>query len=431
MQARAVAATAVCRVIRDGQSLTAALAACAPRAALADRPLVQELAYGTLRWYPRLQAISSLLLQRPLRTKDADIAALLAVGLYQLIDTRIPPHAAVAETVDAAQALGKGWARGLLNACLRRFQREQTALLAMADRDPVAALAHPAWLLGKLRKAWPDDWQAIAAANNARPPMTLRVNLRRSSRAAWLERACAEGLEAAPHPAAPAGVTLAQPVDVARLPGFATGDVSVQDAAAQFAAVLLDPGPGDRVLDACAAPGGKTLHLLEHQPDMVLVALDSDPARLTRITENLDRAGCTAVLVTGDAAHPDAWWDGTRFDRILVDAPCSATGVIRRHPDIKTLRRADDLAPLAATQGAILDALWPLLAPGGRLLYATCSILPEENERQIRRFLAAHPDAREEPIEGEWGRPRAHGRQILPGELGMDGFYYACIKRDA
>jgi len=431
MQTRAVAAIVVSRVLLDGQSLTAALAACAPRAMADDRPLVQELAFGTMRWHARLEAISGLLLQRPLRSKDADIAALLAIGLYQLIETRVPPHAAVSETVDAAQALGKGWARGMLNACLRRFQREQDELLAEVDADAATASAHPPWLFGKLRKFWPDDWPAILEANNARPPMTLRVDLTRSSREAWIERAMAEEIEATPHPASPAAVTLIRPVDVTRLPGFAAGDVSVQDGAAQFAAQLLDPQPGDRVLDACAAPGGKTLHLLEQQPALAsLLALDSDPERLERITENLERAGRTALLATGDAAHPKAWWEGELFDRILVDAPCSATGVIRRHPDIKTLRRPDDLPPLVATQGAILDALWPLLAPAGRLLYATCSVLPEENERQIHRFLATHTDAREEPIEGKWGRPRAHGRQILPGELGMDGFYYACISRD-
>jgi len=427
---RACAARVLVQVLRQGRSLAAVLAPGLANLRSSERPLGQELCYGTLRWYPRLAAIADSLLSRSLKDKDADVHCLILLGLYQLLHTRVPDHAALAETVAGAQGLGKPWAKGLVNAVLRRFQRERAAVLAGVDGSEATACAHPDWLLGLLKAAWPGQWQAIVAANNARPPMTLRVNARRVSRAAYLEQLAERELHAWAAPHTTHGVGLEAPVDVERLPGFADGLVSVQDGAAQLAAPLLGLAPGQRVLDACAAPGGKTSHILELQPALSeLVALDADEQRLARVRENLARLGLEAQLVRGDAGAPADWWDGALFDRILFDAPCSATGVIRRHPDIKVLRRQRDIAELAQAQRRMLGALWPLLKPGGILLYATCSVLPQENEQLISEFLAACHDARELPIEAAWGRRVSVGRQILPGEDGMDGFYYACLHK--
>lgn len=429
---RQAAALAVARVIRGGESLADALPAVIAAVAAGDRALAAELAYGTLRYLPRLEFLLTQLMTRPVRRREPEVHALLLVGLYQLGYTRVPAHAAVSETVTAARALDKAWAAGLTNAVLRRYQRERDALEARLDAHPVARFAHPAWLIEAVRRDWPDDWEAVLAANNARAPLTLRVNAARTTREAYCARLAAAGLAAEPHPYARDAVTLADAVDVEHLPGFAQGEVSVQDAAAQLAADLVDPRPGERLLDACAAPGGKTGHLLERAGDAELVALDADSGRLARIAENLARLGLAARLVVGDARKPRDWWDGRPFDRILLDAPCSASGVIRRHPDIKTLRRATDLPKLAGQQAAMLDALWPLLQPGGKLVYATCSIFEAENAAQIARFVARHADAVAVPLAVPWGRVRGFGRQILPGEAGMDGFFYAClVKRPA
>lgn len=429
---RAAAARAVARVIQGG-SLNDFLPAVLDGISVpADRALAQELVYGSLRFGPRLEFMLGKLLERPVRKREPRVHALLMVGLYQLLYTRIPSHAAVAETVEAARLMKKPWAVGLANAVLRRADRERGALVADADAHPVGRSAHPDWLLGQLQEDWPSDWQAIVEANNARPPMTLRVNRRALTREACLARLREAGIEAAPHPFAADGIDLAEAVDVARLPGFADGEVSVQDGAAQLAADLVDAEPGQRVLDACAAPGGKAAHLLERCPALgQLVAVDREEDRLDRVAENLARLHLAATLVHGDAARPDSWWDNRPFDRILVDAPCSATGVIRRHPDIKLLRRRKDIDSLAALQARILDAAWPLLAPGGRLVYATCSVLAAENARQVGSFVQRHPDAVAMPIAAEWGRPCGFGRQVLPGEAGMDGFFYAMLVRQA
>ncbi len=427
---RVAAARVVAGVAVEGRSLATLLAPALETVSSAERGLTQELCYGTLRWLPRLQAIAAQLLEKPLRTKDQDVNALLLVGLYQVLYLNLPGHAAVSLTVDAGAKLGKPWAKGLLNGVLRRLLREQEALLAAADRDPAAALAHPAWLLARLRSDWPQQWRAIAAANNARPPMTLRVNARHGDRDGYLARLREAGLDATASPVAPAALTLAAPAAVDQLPGFAAGDVSVQDGAAQLAAGLLDLRPGQRVLDACAAPGGKTGHILETAQGLELLALDSELERLRRVRENLDRLGLQATLRSGDAGTPASWWDGRPFERILLDAPCSGTGVIRRHPDIKTLRRPEDITALVAQQHRLLRALWPLLAPGGILVYATCSVLPAENSDQVATFLRDQPDARELPITAEWGQAVAVGRQILPGENEMDGFYYACLGKE-
>ena len=428
-KARAAAARAVTAVLVRGRSLDDALPPEMERLDPRDRPLAQEIAYGTLRWHPRLAAVLQGLLQKPLRRKDRDLEAVLLTGLYQLAYLDVPPHAAVSETVAAAGGRGRGWAKGLVNGVLRNFLREREERLQRADRDEAAALAHPAWLLGMLRKAWPEDWRAVAEANNARPPMTLRVNAARTARADYLEELAAAGLAARPGTHSAEAVVLERPVPVERLPGFEEGRVSVQDEAAQLAAGLLDPGPGERVLDACAAPGGKTAHLLERQPGLDLVALDLDADRLERVAANLARLGLAAERVTGDAGAPDGWWDGRPFDRILLDAPCTGTGVIRRHPDIKALRRPEDVEALVGRQAKLLAALWPLLRPGGMLVYSTCSVLPRENARQVAAFLHDRDDAVEVDPVGNWGHPQAAGRQILPGEDGMDGFYYACLRK--
>ena len=428
---RALAARILARV-EGGASLTAALDDSLPHTRDADRALVQELCYGTLRAWPRLEIITNALLRKPLGRKDRDLQALILLGLHQLTAMRIPAHAAVDETVGAVKALGKGWARGLVNAVLRNYQRRSQELLAQADASEPGHWAHPQWLIDALRAAWPGHWQQILTANNQRAPMTLRVNARRQSRDDYLQLLARAGIGAEATAFSDLGVRLHSPCDVAQLPGFPEGAVSVQDEAAQLAAPLLDPRPGERVLDVCAAPGGKTAHILEGGDDIDLTALDIEPRRLQRVADNLQRLGLHATLHAGDARDPAAWWDGRPFHRILLDAPCSATGVIRRHPDIKLLRRPGDIETLLELQQEILCAIWPLLAPGGILLYATCSVLPRENEQQVDRFLVAHDDAQARPIAAQWGLAMQHGRQILPGQKGrMDGFYYACLHKRA
>ncbi|MGE0081213.1 MAG: 16S rRNA (cytosine(967)-C(5))-methyltransferase RsmB [Thiohalomonadaceae bacterium] len=425
---RAAAARILMDVLDRGRSLSAVLPVHTARVLPAERGLAQEISYGALRWYPRLAAVLEQLITKPLKPRDRELHGLLIAGLYQLAYLDMPAHLAVSRTVEAAVDLDRAWAKGLVNGVLRRFQREGAALFAQADRNEPVALAHPAWLLDRLKHAWPDDWRRIAEANNRRPPMTLRVNLARRSREEYLDLLKSAGFDAQPSPHAPGAVTLAQPQPVERLPGFAEGEVSVQDAAAQLAAGLLQLEPGQHVLDACAAPGGKTSHMLE-TPGLTVDALDKDPARLARVQDTLARLGQEARLLAADAATPEAWWDGQPYDRILLDAPCSATGVIRRHPDIKMLRRPEDIPTLVAEQQRLLAAVWPLLKRGGMLVYATCSVLPEENARQITRFLAGQSDARPVSLAVRWGREAGPGRQVLPGEDEMDGFYYACIAK--
>ncbi|QOR40135.1 16S rRNA (cytosine(967)-C(5))-methyltransferase RsmB [Billgrantia diversa] len=397
-----------------------------------DRALFKAMCYGVCRTLPRLEALAERLLQTPFKARDADVQALLLLGIYQLLYLRIPAHAAVGETAGAARQLGKEWATRVLNGCLRRLTRESAALQAEVDQDPAVALLHPRWLLKALRQAWPDDWRSIAEANNQPGPMTLRINRRHGDREAYLARLLESGSEARLCTHSPDGLTLDKPCDVQALPGFTEGDVSVQDEAAQLAAELLGPAlaprPGGRVLDACCAPGGKTAHLLELF-DIELLALDSDAVRLARVEETLERLGLSATLVHADATARD-WWDGTLFDAILLDAPCSGTGVIRRHPDIKRLRRPSDITKLAELQARLLDNLWPLLRPGGALLYATCSVLREENDDQIRAFLERTSDADITTPEGvSWGRSAGPGRQLLPQHESHDGFFYARLKK--
>ena len=426
MNPRLAAARALASVLAGKASLGSSLPPLLDRVDARDRGLAQDLAFGTARWQPRLALIAEKLLQKPFKAADHDVEALLLVGLYQLFYTRIPAHAAIGETVACVDKLKKTSLKGLLNAVLRNAQRDGEAICASLDSDPVLHTAHPRWLQKALKANWPEHWQAICAANNAHPPLILRINRRLRSRDAYLTELAAAGIAASPCTYSCDGILLAQACDVTSLPGFAAGHVSVQDEAAQLAADLLQLAPGQRVLDACCAPGGKTCHLLEAEPKLAhVLGVDLEAKRLVRVRENLARLGLEAELIAADGRDLASWWDGQPFQRILLDAPCSATGVIRRHPDIKLTRQASDITALATLQGELLDALWTTLEVGGILLYATCSVLPEENSDNIGAFLARTPGARELDIEGTFGLKQAHGRQLLPQVDGHDGFYYA------
>ena len=404
-----------------------------------QRPAIQSLSFGTVRWYFELDACLSLLLDRPRAALDPEVRALALVGLYQLAHGATPAHAAVAETVEATRTLGRARTAGFVNALLRRFQRERAAIIEAAHRAPQARHAHPDWLLAAFQREWPQHWPMMVAAGNSEPPMWLRVNRRRGSRDQYRARLAAAGMAAEPCDFAPEALRLAQPVNVGELPGFGDGDVSVQDAAAQLAPYFLAASAGMRVLDACAAPGGKACHVLEREPGLAeLVALDIDPARAQRITENLGRLGLTATVIAGDILQPAAWWDGRVFDRILLDVPCSGTGVIRRHPDIKLLRRQADIARFAREQLGMLRSAFALLAPRGRLVYASCSVLTAENAAVTGAFLSTEPAAMDV---GESARlllpgdppvqAAGPGFALPGGAADADGFYYACLEKRA
>jgi 16S rRNA (cytosine967-C5)-methyltransferase len=403
------------------------------------RPATQSIAFGTVRWYFELEACLAALLDRPGAKLDPEVRALLLVGLYQLLHGATPEHAAVSETVEAARVLGRARAAGLANAVLRRFQREREGIVAAAHRLPAARHAHAGWMLDAFARDWPERWEAIAAAGNEEPPMWLRVNARRGARDAYLARLEDAGLAASACAFAPEALRLSEPADVNSLPGFADGDVSVQDAAAQLAPRFLAPAPGMRVLDACAAPGGKACHLLEIEPGIAeLVALDVDAGRAARIESNLSRLRLEARVVIADAANPAAWWDGRPFERVLLDVPCSGTGVIRRHPDIKLLRRATDIPKFAAQQSALLAACWGMLAAGGRLVYASCSVLRAENAGVVGEFLAGEPQAVDVTESARLSLPGAlpwqvagPGCALASGAADADGFYYACLEKRA
>lgn len=404
-----------------------------------DKRFTQELCYGTCRWYFLLEYQLSRLLDKPLKNKDKDIHLLLLLGLYQLQFTRVAKHAAINETVNAAMPFRKPWAKKLINGVLRSFQRQQDletansddkhALSAESINDHIPSghkIAHPQWLQQMIVDAWPVHSKAIFAANNHHPPFTLRVNSQHNTVASYQQQLSDSGLESTATAFSHVGLTLPKACAVDQLPGFVQGHSSVQDEAAQLAAELLQLQPNQRVLDACCAPGGKTCHIGEQQSQLsALVAVDLEQRRLGRVQENLQRVNVAAQVICGDGTQPNDWWDEQPFDRILLDAPCSATGVIRRHPDIKLLRRADDIADAATLQYQLLAALWPLLADGGILLYATCSILPQENTQVVEQFIANYPDARHDVIKAPWGIEQPYGRQLLPQINGHDGFYYA------
>ena len=428
MNTRLIAAKVLTSVIRDGQSLTAALdSTLGVVESDKDRAFIQALCYGVCRNFHRLDYILSQMLDKPL--KDLDVKALALIGLYQLKFMRVKSYAAVSETVLAARK--KPWAKALINALLRSYLRDQEGFEQKADNVKSALVSHPDWLIQQIEQDWPMQAQQIFQQNNEQPPMALRVNLANISQDQYLQKLREQGIEAEAVSFCRSAILLNKPVVVDVLPGFNEGWISVQDTAAQLAAELLDVQIGHRVLDVCAAPGGKAAHILEHQPKVrELVAVDIDKLRLQRVNDNLQRLKLSAKLIVGDASKPEDWWDGQFFDRILLDVPCSALGVIRRHPDIKLLRRAEDINTLQVLQQRIMTAVWPLLAPGGIMLYATCSILKQENERQIETFLATNANATEVPINADWGLVRRYGRQILTGESVMDGFYYALIRKE-
>jgi 16S rRNA (cytosine967-C5)-methyltransferase len=427
LDVRAAAAIVIGDVL-GGHSMNRALPEQIDRVSERDRGLLQQLCYGTLRQGPRLQAILEHLLEKPLRDKDRDVQGLLMCGLYQLDNTRVPDHAAVAATVNATRVLKKHWAKGMTNAILRRYLREREQLSQLLDE--AAAACHPPWLFNKIREQWPACAATIIDANNQQAPMTLRVNRLKLSRQAYIAALAQQDIDAGAGSLGPDALQLAQPMDVWELPGFTAGQVSVQDEAAQLAAILLEAEPGERVLDACAAPGGKACHILEMQPQLAeLVAMDVEELRLQKVSENLQRLDLHATVIAGDAAHPPAQLERDSFDRILLDAPCSASGVIRRHPDVKLLRRESDIAQLAALQRGLLQGVWPLLKTGGTLLYATCSILEEENSQVVQGFLAQQRGAELSNSNMEWGEAVASGRQLLPSPEGPDGLFYALLKK--
>ena len=430
---RAIAAQIISRVLVEGVSLTDAFTERLQSdiGSSRDRGFIQELCYGVIRWYGPLKQLCTYLLKKPLNPADQDIYALLLIGLYQLNYLKTSPHAAVHETVQAAREFNKSWAVPLINGVLRSFQRQQANLLKKIPHD--LCYAHPEWLLKKLQRAWPNEWQAIIEANNHVPPMSLRINLLKNKREDYAKKLKDKNIAAQLSDLSKTGIVLEESCNVFKLPGFLEGEVSIQDTAAQLAAFLLMLQAGQRVLDACAAPGGKTAHILEAQPNLLsCIAVDKDAIRLNKVKDNLTRLGLVdnkVRLLCAKAEELRTSWKGELLDRILLDAPCSGTGVIRKHPDIKLLRREEDIAKLAEQQYQLLSSLWSLLKPNGILLYVTCSVLPEENSDVLLRFLSRYPDAKEDTLDVKWGVPCSIGRQIFPQIHGTDGFYYARLRK--
>ena len=396
------------RVVQDKKPLTHLL-----QAEQELTPFSRLLCFGVCRHYYRLQALADHLVDR--RPQTLDLWLLLLMGLYQLHFMDKPEYATVQETVALVDKIKKSWAKGLVNAVLRRFCRERQAIISALEQQPDFVYGHPDWFISRVKADWPEHWSMILQGNDQHPPMSLRVNRRHQSRDEYLAVLRAAGIDAEAHAHSPDGITLAVPCDVKDLPGFADGDVSVQDQAAQLAVTLLDLQPGQRVLDACCAPGGKTCHILEHESSLAeCVALDVDEQRLQRVRENLARLDLQAHVLQADALQTKSWWDGRPYDRILLDAPCSATGVIRRHPDIKLLRSEEDISSIATLQADLLRQLWPLLQVGGLMVYATCSIMPRENDDQIVHFMRNHTDCELVSADHAWGQFTGHGWQILP-----------------
>ncbi len=430
MNPRLLALKIIQQVIDDGKSLgTLSVIINRDIEAPDDRSLCRELVYGVVRWSERLDFIISRLLSKPLKAKDVDVYCLMLLGAYQILYTRIPDHAAVNETVKLIAKLKKPWARSLVNGVLRNLLREQESLLAESEKQETATYSHPQWLIDLIKSDWSDHWQAILAANNQQGAMSIRVNAQKNSRAAFKAMLLSREIVTYETEFAEYGLTLERPIDPRGLREFKQGMFSVQDQAAQLAAELLDVQAGMTVLDACAAPGGKTSAILERVSPIKLIALDVDKDRLQKVEQTLQRLGMSAQLTAADAADLTAWWDGVAFDRILLDAPCSGTGVIRRNPDIKIHRTLEDISRLVDNQRRLLQQLWTTLKVGGVLLYATCSILKKENQNQVADFLACHSDAELIPFDVEWGADVINGRQILTGEHGMDGFFYAGLRK--
>lgn len=416
-------------VVRDGKSLGELVRTAQLSLDARDAALLQELTFGVARWSYRLDAVLQQLLNKSIRNKDSDVKVLLWQALYEILYMRTPDYAAVSSYAGLTAKLKKSWAKGLVNASLRKFLREQDAILARVDSDACHKHSLPRWLHDTISADWPHFAQEIFTAGNRRGPLVLRANALLNSRDEYLHTLASHNIEAHAAELGASSIVVDNAARVTELPGFAEGKFSVQDSAAQLAAELLDPQPNERVLDACAAPGGKSCHLLEYQSQIALTALDSDAARMERLAENMRRIGVSAECLCANAVQTENWWDGRQFDAILLDAPCSALGVLRRHPDIRLLRRATDIESLAEIQGQLLAALWTTLKPGGRLIYATCSVLKQENEQTIEKFLSQTSDAEERLITADWGHSCQHGRQILPGQHDADGFYYAILTK--
>jgi 16S rRNA (cytosine967-C5)-methyltransferase len=424
------AAARVLLGVFNGQSLTRLLEQYSAQVPDKERALLAELSYGSCRWYHRLDFYLQRLMKKPLRARDRDIHALLVIGLYQLAFMRIKPHAAVQETVNAVRLLGKPAFVKLVNGVLRSFQREQENLSKQVGENLQAQYVMPEWLMQQLKSDWPEDWSSIAKALLEQPPMTIRINTGKCTVADYVTELAEQGVTVKPVKGVNTALVLDKAVPVGFLPGFFEGHSSVQDAGAQLAAILLAADGQVDVLDACAAPGGKTGHMLEQAKEIRMAAIDVDAGRLAKVDENLQRLGFQAELFVGDAAEPAGEWAERKYDYILLDVPCSASGVIRRHPDIKLLRRKQDIGQLVKLQRRILSSIWPMLKPGGRLLYATCSLFRVENEEQIKWFLSQQNTAMElktqttvKSISGK------HGIQLLPGISATDGFYYALLQK--
>ncbi len=417
-------------VVKDGKSLSDLLRKAQETLDARDAGLLQELTFGVCRWSFRLEALLITLQKKPLRNKDTDVKILLWLALYEILYMRTPDYAVVDSYAGLTGKIRKRWARGFLNATLREFLRQQDKLVAAIDADDASRHSLPDWILQSIKNDWPEQAEQVFTASNKRAPLVLRVNELQVECAAYQLQLQAQSISAHPGNLGDASLKLESGNRVTQLPGFDEGHFSVQDSAAQLAAMLVNPRSGENILDACAAPGGKTAHLLELQPEITLTAIDNDEKRLSRVTENLARLKLDAACICADAADLKVWWDRKPFDAILLDAPCSAMGVIRRHPDIRLLRRESDISALAIQQFALLAALWPTLKPGGRLVYATCSVLKQENEQIIDKFQQVTADATERLIEAEWGVECRHGRQILPGQYDSDGFYYAILVKN-
>lgn len=431
MDARTAAANILDQVLVEGHTLDWALNTILEQVKeKRERAFAQQLCYGVLRHYDEQNDILDHLLDKPIKSKDRILRSIMHCGLYQLEHMRTPSHAAVSASVDSAKKLGKPWANGLINAVLRRYQREKDSLKANTQKTEQSYYSHPQWLIAKYKDDWPDHWETILSANNTHAPMHLRINTNRISRDDYLLRLKEKQLTAEVNDICEYGITLSKATDVDYLPGFDEGLVSVQDIGAQLAASLLDLHPGQRVLDACAAPGGKAAHIIQAQPDLdELITVESEEKRLVYLEETRNRLGVDFKIIHNSACATEKWWDGKQFDRILIDAPCSATGVIRRHPDIKYIRKPGDIDFLCDLQHEMLKSLWPLLKQEGKLIYVTCSVLKDENDRQIQRFTSEFSDALVTQIDAAWGIDCELGRQILPGQNGMDGFYYAVISK--
>lgn len=391
-------------------------------------PQLKEICFGVSRYYPQLNSFALHMLDKPFQEKDFDVYAAILVALYQIEYMDTPEHAAVNEAVESAKLIGKPWAGKLVNAILRRYLREAVDIKAILKDMPSVAHSHPKWILKRFKKHWGNSFEQIVEANNARPPMCLRVNLSRVSRETQMQKLSQQGIESEEGVFSESAIYLKQAASVQSLPGFFDGDMSVQDEAAQLSASILSVKEGEKVLDACAAPGGKTGHLLE-SADIHLTAIELEPWRLSKIEENLERLGFNAELICADSGDLDTWWDNVAFDKILLDVPCSATGVIRRNPDIKVNRKPADIDELISIQKTLINNIWLTLKPGGKLLYATCSVMPEENEHQMAEFLSLTPDAKEIQLDVEWGQKVSHGIQLLPKQNSHDGFYYCLIEK--